>query len=195
VLRHPQDLAHLLGRISSSSAISSGRGSRPRRWTSCRSMCTTLFRLLDHVHGERIVRALSAIRKGYKVSTYGGTLIRRHPAIADKARTIRIPVHMVEKLNKVVHIDRSSSSASARSRGRGDREELEMKTEECARSCGWRSTRSALEKPIGEGEDSELGDFVEDENTETPDEAASAHAAGGRTSRTRSPRSPSASGG
>ena len=62
-LRHAQDLAHLLGRHLELVAISSGCGSRPSRWTSWRSMCTTLFSFSTMCTGMRIVRALSAIAR------------------------------------------------------------------------------------------------------------------------------------
>ena len=95
-------------------------------------------------------------------------------AIADKARTIRIPVHMVEKLNKVVHIERQLVQRLGREpRPEEIAEELEMTTEEVREILRMAQHPVSLEKPIGEEEDSELGDFVEDENTETPDEAAS----------------------
>jgi RNA polymerase primary sigma factor len=115
-------------------------------------------------------------RKGYKFSTYATWWIRQAVtrAIADKARTIRIPVHMVEKLNKVVHIERQLVQRLGRE-PRPDEiaEELEMTTEEVREILRMAQHPVSLEKPIGEEEDSELGDFVEDENTETPDEAAS----------------------
>ena len=115
-------------------------------------------------------------RKGFKFSTYATWWIRQAVAraLADKGRTIRMPVHVVEKLNRIVRAERQlraewgrepSSAEIARS--------VEMSVEEVEQIKRTSQTPVSLEKPVGDDDESEFGHFLEDESDPLPDEVAS----------------------
>ena len=114
-------------------------------------------------------------RKGYKFSTYATWWIRQAitRAIADQARTIRIPVHMVETINRLVRTQRQLVQKLGREATPEElAKELDMPVERVREIMKISQDPVSLETPIGEEEDSHLGDFIQDNNEEVPADAA-----------------------
>lgn len=114
--------------------------------------------------------------KGYKFSTYATWWIRQAitRAIADQARTIRIPVHMVETINKLIRISRQLLQDKGREPLPEEiAEKMEIPVERVREIMKIAQEPVSLETPIGEEEDSHLGDFIEDSEAVAPDDAAS----------------------
>ncbi len=114
-------------------------------------------------------------RKGYKFSTYATWWIRQAitRAIADQARTIRIPVHMVETINKLVRTSRQLLQELGREATPEEiAERMELPVEKVREVMKISMEPVSLETPIGEEEDSHLGDFIQDDHVPVPAEAA-----------------------
>ena len=114
-------------------------------------------------------------RKGYKFSTYATWWIRQAitRAIADQARTIRIPVHMVETINKLVRVSRQLLQELGREPSPEEiAEAMDIPVERVREIQKISQEPVSLETPIGEEEDSHLGDFIQDDNVPVPAEAA-----------------------
>ncbi len=114
-------------------------------------------------------------RKGYKFSTYATWWIRQAitRAIADQARTIRIPVHMVETINKLIRVSRQLLQELGREPTPEEiSEEMNMPVERVREILKISQEPVSLETPIGEEEDSHLGDFIQDDNVPVPADAA-----------------------
>jgi len=115
-------------------------------------------------------------RKGFKFSTYATWWIRQAitRAIADQARTIRIPVHMVETINKLIRVSRQLLQEYGREPTPEEiAEKMDIPVERVREIMKIAQEPVSLETPIGEEEDSHLGDFIEDEDALAPAEAAS----------------------
>lgn len=114
--------------------------------------------------------------KGYKFSTYATWWIRQAitRAIADQARTIRIPVHMVETINKLIRVSRQLLQQLGREPAPEEiAKEMEISVERVREIMKIAQEPVSLETPIGEEEDSHLGDFIEDQDAPAPADAAS----------------------
>jgi len=114
-------------------------------------------------------------RKGYKFSTYATWWIRQAitRAIADQARTIRIPVHMVETINKLIRVSRQLLQDLGREPSPEEiAEEMDLSVEKVREIMKIAQEPVSLETPIGEEDDSHLGDFIEDQDALAPSDAA-----------------------
>ena len=110
-------------------------------------------------------------RRGYKFSTYATWWIRQAitRAIADQARTIRIPVHMIETINKLMRLQKRLLQECGREPGAEDlADEMEIPVERVRAVLKMAQQPVSLQAPVGDEENSNLGDFIEDKSTESP---------------------------
>ena len=115
--------------------------------------------------------------KGYKFSTYATWWIRQAVtrALADQARTIRVPVHVVEMINKIIRLQRSMLQEQGREPTAEElADRLDLSAERVREALRYAQDPVSLHTPVGENEDSELGDLIEDVDAASPAEAASA---------------------
>jgi RNA polymerase primary sigma factor len=113
-------------------------------------------------------------RRGFRFSTYATWWIRQAVirALADKARTIRTPVHIVERLNKIAHTEQRLRAESGRQPSSAEiASDLDLTTDEVESTRAMARTPISLEMPIGEEDGAEFGQFIEDEQRQSPDEA------------------------
>jgi RNA polymerase primary sigma factor len=115
-------------------------------------------------------------RRGYKFSTYATWWIRQAitRCIADQARTIRIPVHMIETINKIMRTQKRLVQDFGREPSSDElADELQVPVERVRAVLKMAQQPISLQSPIGDGEDTSFGDFIEDKNTESPSEMTS----------------------
>ena len=120
-------------------------------------------------------------RRGFKFSTYATWWIRQAitRSIADQARTIRIPVHMIETINKLNRISRQMLQEMGREATPEElAEKMEMPEDKVRKVLKIAKEPISMETPIGDDEDSHLGDFIEDQNAVSPVEAATSESLG-----------------